>query len=168
MQFDELCALVGALRDRVAELEAKEAARAERDAKTQVIDGSLGRWREVYAAGSAINTSDDRRMDGAAAVGDGDEPKRPLPGQGTAGARSPTFEERRHFDRCQPHKVVTLPADASRPVTVVPLDRAIPADTYFGLSWRPPSSLADHGPEMIRIVHFDGTEATVVSEQPKP
>ncbi|MGO4127802.1 hypothetical protein AB4Z01_25635 [Inquilinus sp. YAF38] len=33
MQFDELCALVGALRDRVAELEAKEQARAEREAK---------------------------------------------------------------------------------------------------------------------------------------
>src|SRR5687768_7502088 len=31
MQFDELCAIVGALRDRVAELEAKEAARAERE-----------------------------------------------------------------------------------------------------------------------------------------
>jgi hypothetical protein len=33
MQFDELCALVGALRDRVAELEAREHARAEREAK---------------------------------------------------------------------------------------------------------------------------------------
>lgn len=31
MQFDELCALVGALRDRVADLEAKEAARLERE-----------------------------------------------------------------------------------------------------------------------------------------
>jgi hypothetical protein len=40
MQFDELCALVGALRSRVAELEAKEQARAEREAKTVVIGGS--------------------------------------------------------------------------------------------------------------------------------
>jgi hypothetical protein len=46
MQFDELCALVGALRDRVAELEAREAARAERDAKSIRLDGtsSLERW----------------------------------------------------------------------------------------------------------------------------
>lgn len=40
MQFDELCALVGALRSRVAELEAKEQARAEREAKTVVVGGS--------------------------------------------------------------------------------------------------------------------------------
>lgn len=36
MQFDQLCALVGALRDRVADLEAKEAARSEREAAIPV------------------------------------------------------------------------------------------------------------------------------------
>ena len=41
MQFDELCALVGALRHRVAELEAKEEARAEREAKTVVSNSGL-------------------------------------------------------------------------------------------------------------------------------
>ncbi len=38
MQFDEVCALVGALRDRVAELEAKEAARAESEAPTDPVE----------------------------------------------------------------------------------------------------------------------------------
>lgn len=48
MQFDELCALVGALRSRVAELEAKEAARAEREAKTVTIEPGLARdWRTL-------------------------------------------------------------------------------------------------------------------------
>lgn len=38
MQFDELCALVGALRDRVAELEAKEEARAEREGPVDPVE----------------------------------------------------------------------------------------------------------------------------------
>jgi len=47
MQFDELCALVGALRDRVAELEAEIAALKARPARAQIIDSGLpgGRWR---------------------------------------------------------------------------------------------------------------------------
>lgn len=50
MQFDELCALVGALRDRVADLEAKEAARAKDLAtKSQIVLGE--RWR-IDARGS--------------------------------------------------------------------------------------------------------------------
>lgn len=48
MQFDELCALVGALRDRVADLETKEAARAERDARTiEIRSDPVRDWRTL-------------------------------------------------------------------------------------------------------------------------
>jgi hypothetical protein len=50
MQFDELCALVGALRDRVAELEAKESARAEEIANRPQIVLSERWW--IDARGS--------------------------------------------------------------------------------------------------------------------
>ncbi len=45
MQFDELCALVGALRDRVADLEAEVAALKARNATTQIVTTGVERWR---------------------------------------------------------------------------------------------------------------------------
>jgi hypothetical protein len=61
MQFDELCALVGALRDRVAELEAKEEARAGREAKTVVINSGLaGNQRSL--GGRPISVADRNRL----------------------------------------------------------------------------------------------------------
>jgi len=61
MQFDELCALVGALRDRVAELEAREQARAEREARTVAIDSGLpGNRRSL--GGRPISVADRNRL----------------------------------------------------------------------------------------------------------
>jgi hypothetical protein len=61
MQFDELCALVGALRDRVAELEAKEQARAEREAKTVAIDSGLP-GNPHRSGGRPIGVADRNRL----------------------------------------------------------------------------------------------------------
>ena len=61
MQFDELCAVVGALRHHVAELEAKEEARAEREAKTAVINAGLpGNPRSP--GGRPISVADRNRL----------------------------------------------------------------------------------------------------------
>jgi hypothetical protein len=61
MQFDELCALVGALRSRVAELEAKEQARTEREATAVAIDGGLpGNLRKP--GGRPIGVADRNRL----------------------------------------------------------------------------------------------------------
>lgn len=61
MQFDELCALVGALRDRVAELEAREAARAGREAKTTVINGGPP-GNQRGSGGRPISVADRNRL----------------------------------------------------------------------------------------------------------
>ncbi|TSD85630.1 hypothetical protein FFK22_026665 [Mycobacterium sp. KBS0706] len=62
MQFDELCALVGALRDRVAELEAKEEARAEREAKSVAINGGLSGNPRSPGGSRPISVADRNRL----------------------------------------------------------------------------------------------------------
>jgi len=62
MQFDELCALVGALRTRVAELEAKEEARAEREAKTVATGSGLPVNPRSPSGGRPISVADRNRL----------------------------------------------------------------------------------------------------------
>lgn len=64
MQFDELCALVGALRDRVAELEAEVAglkARPSITAREIVVSSGPERWR--------VDAVSSKRISDAAAQG---------------------------------------------------------------------------------------------------
>lgn len=62
MQFDELCAVVGALRDRVAELEAKEEARAEREAKSVATGSGLPGNQRYLGGGRPISVADRNRL----------------------------------------------------------------------------------------------------------
>ena len=55
MDFSELCALVGALRDRVAELEAKEAERFK--GREQIVSSGMERWRTLDGKPISFNSS---------------------------------------------------------------------------------------------------------------